>query len=159
MRDPDAHGRPAVPAAGAIPEWPAYLALLPLGLGLAGIALGSDDAVRELSQRLAIAWGAVLLAFGAAVHCGLAVAQRLPWDARTLCAALLPVPAAAAAVLLGGQRALALLAVGSGALWLYEHRVLGGRLPAAYLALRRQQSVGACALLTLAMFASERVGL
>ena len=147
------------PPAGEIPEWPAYLALLPLGAGLAGIALGGDAGTRELAQRLAIAWGAVLLAFGGAVHWGLALAARLPWSTRLLCGALLPAAAAAAAVLIGGQRALALLVVGSGTLWLYEHRVLGAQLPGAYLGLRRAQAVGACALLTLSMFASERVGL
>jgi hypothetical protein len=156
MADRDTHTRGPP---GAMPEWPAYLALLPLGMGLAGIALGADASVRELAQRLAIAWGAVLLACGGAVHWGLALGARLPWSARTLGAALLPAPVAAAAALLGGQRALALLVVGCGALWLYEHRVLGAQLPDAYLALRRMQSVGACALLTLSMFASERVGL
>jgi hypothetical protein len=158
MRDSPAQGRSATPATGGVPEWPVYLALVPLVVGLAGILFGAQ-AVGELAQRLSIAWGAVLLAFAGAVHFGLALAARLPWRVRTWCGALLTAPLAAGAVLLGGQRALALLVVGSGGLWLYEHRVLGALLPPGYLALRRVQSVGACALLTLAMFASERAGL
>jgi hypothetical protein len=41
-----------------------------------------------------------------------------------------------------------------GAFWLYEHRVLGaGFLPPSYLGLRRDLTLGACALLTLGLIA------
>jgi hypothetical protein len=61
--------------------------------------------------------------------------------------------------MLGGQRGLALLTVGFGILWLYEHRVLGAQLPPAYLALRRQLSVATCVLLAVTMFISDSNGL
>ena len=64
-----------------------------------------------------------------------------------------------AAVVLGGQRALALLVVGHGSLWLYEHRVLGNALPPSYLALRRQVALATCMLLALTMFVSDTAGL
>jgi Protein of unknown function (DUF3429) len=137
----------------------AYLCLLPLALGLGGVALPDDSAARELAQRATIAWGAALLAFSGAVHWGLALGGRLPWRPAALAGALAPLPLAALAVLIGGQRGLALLVVGFGGLWLYEHRVLGAALSPAYLALRRGLSVATCALLTLTMFASDAVGL
>jgi len=73
--------------------------------------------------------------------------------------ALAPLPVAALAVVSGGQRGLALLVVGFGGLWLYEHRVLGAALPPAYLVLRRGLSVAICVLLALTMFVSDTAGL
>jgi len=73
--------------------------------------------------------------------------------------ALLPAPVAAAAVALGGERGLALLVVGSGGFWLYEHRAVGALLPPAYLALRRHLTLAVCILLALIMFASDAAGL
>ncbi len=48
---------------------------------------------------------------------------------------------------------------GFGLFWLYEHRVLGTRLPAEYLGLRRHLTLATCMLLALTMFASETAGL
>ena len=79
--------------------------------------------------------------------------------APSIAAALAPLPVGAAAVVLGGQRALALLVVGHGSLWLYEHRVLGNALPPSYLALRRQVALATCMLLALTMFVSDTAGL
>jgi uncharacterized protein DUF3429 len=140
-------------------EWLGYLVLVPFVLCLAGVGLLSEPAARELAQRIALGWGAVLLAFGGAVHFGLALAHRLPASAAHTGAAVVPALIGAAAVVLGGQRGLALLVVGWGAFWLYEHRVLGTQLPAAYLALRRQLTLAACILLALTLFASDAAGL
>jgi len=60
---------------------------------------------------------------------------------------------------LGGQRGLALLVVGFGGFWLYEHRSLSARLPPAYLNLRRHLTLAICMLLALTMFASDAAGL
>lgn len=147
------------PPLSAAAEWAGYLAVVPLALGLAGVGLCGDIAARELAQRATIAWGAALLAFGGAVHWGLALAGRLRWRPALFAAALAPLSVAAVAVLSGGQHALALLVVGFGGLWLYEHRVLGDALPPAYLALRRGLSVAICLLLALTMFLSDAVGL
>ena len=140
-------------------EWAAYLCVLPLLAGLALVGLGADYPQRELAQRATIAWGAVLLGFTGAVHFGLALAGRLTFSPTHLAGALAPLAVGALAVLLGGQRALALLAVGFGLLWLYEHRVLGAALPPHYLKLRRVLSLAICLLLALTMFVSDAAGL
>jgi hypothetical protein len=140
-------------------EWLGYLALAPLVLSLAGVGLLPEYAGRELAQRIALAWGAVLLAFTGAVHFGLALAGRLSWEPRRAAAAVLPAIAGAGAVLAGGQRGLALLVVGFGLFWLYEHRALGAQLPPAYLSLRRNLSLATCMLLALTMITSDAAGL
>ena len=150
--------QPAGPPLHALTEWAGYLAVAPFALCLAGVGLLGDYGARELAQRTAIAWGAVLLAFTGAVHWGLALAGRLPWEAARA-AALLPALIGGAAVLLGGQRALALLVIGFGGWWLYEHRALKALLPEAYLNLRRPLTLATCILLALTMFASDAGGL
>jgi hypothetical protein len=150
---------PGWPRSNSAAEWLGYLCVLPLVLGLAAVGLLGDYAGRELAQRITIAWGAVLLAFTGAVHWGLALAGRLPWTGPRMAGALLPALVGAAATLIGGQRALALLVVGFGVLWLYEHRVLGAALPPPYLNLRRQLSIAICLVLALAMFVSDAAGL
>ena len=149
----------APPGVSAAAEWAGYLCLAPLLLGLAGVALLPEPAQRDFAQRATIAWGAALLAFGGAVHWGLALAGWLPWQPLRILGALAPAVLAAAGVLLGGQRGLALLVVGSGLFWLYEHRSLGAQLPPPYLALRRQLTVATCFLLAVTMFVSDTVGL
>jgi hypothetical protein len=136
-----------------------YVGVAPLVLCLAGVGLLPGYDARELAQRGAIAWGAVLLAFYGAAHFGLALAAApLGARARLAAAAVAPV-IAAAALLIGGQYAFALLVVGHGGLWLYEHRVLGSELPAAYLNLRRQLAFATCVLLALIVFVSDAAGL
>jgi hypothetical protein len=140
-------------------EWSGYLGVAPLIVCLAAVGLLPGYAGRELAQRVAIAWGAVLLACAGAVHLGLALAGRLPWEGLRAGTALAPALVGAAAVVVGGQRALALLVVGHGGLWLYEHRSLGRQLPGAYLGLRRQLALAICMLLALTMFVSDAAGL
>ena len=149
----------APPRLGAAAELSGYLAVAPLIVCLACEALLSGYAGRELAQRGAIAWGAVLLAATGAVHWGLALAGRMPQTAGRMAAAAAPVLVAASAVLIGGQRALALLTVGFGLFWLYEHRSLERVLPPAYLGLRRNVSLAICTLLALTMIASDAAGL
>jgi hypothetical protein len=146
--------RPA-PAA----ELLSYLAVAPLLACLACVALLPGYTGRELAQRGAIAWGAVLLACAGAVHWGLALGGRLPSTPARTAASAAPAIVAAVAVLVSGQRALALLVVGFGVFWLYEHRSLGTLLPPAYLSLRRNLSVATATLLALTLIASDAAGL
>lgn len=150
---------PSWPRAPAATQWVGYLAVGPLILGLAGVGLLEGHAARELAQRATLAWGAALLAFTGAVHWGLMLAGRLPWSAGCLAGALAPLVLATLALLAGGQRGLALLVVGFGGLWLYEHRVRGAQLPPDYVNLRRQVSVAICSVLAVTMFLSEAAGL
>jgi hypothetical protein len=150
---------PAASGLNSVAEWIGYVSVAPLVACLAGVGLLPDYGARELAQRIALAWGAVLLASSGAVHWGLAIAGRLPWEAARIGGALLPAPVAAAAVALGGERGLALLVVGSGGFWLYEHRAVGALLPPAYLALRRHLTLAVCILLALTMFVSDAAGL
>lgn len=140
-------------------EWAGYLGIIPLVVCLAALVLLPGYAARELAQRGAIAWAAVLLAFGAAVHLGGALGRPAGPAARGIGWTLTALPLGCAAVLIGGERALALLVVAHGGLWLYEHRVLGTTLPPFYLALRRQLAFAICTLLALTMFLSDSAGL
>jgi hypothetical protein len=140
-------------------EWAAYLGVAPLIVCLAGVGLLPALAWQELAQRAAIAWGAVLLVGVAAVHWGLALAGRLQTEGARLGGVVAPALIGAAGVVVGGQRGLAVLVVGHGGFWFYEQRVLGGVLPPAYLALRRQMTLATCMLLALTLFVSDTAGL
>jgi hypothetical protein len=136
-----------------------YAGLVPLLLCLLGVALLPELTARELAQRIAVAYGAVVLAFVGAVHWGLALAGHLAWSPARIAGAVLPAVLGAAATVLGGQRGLALLVVGFGVFWLYEHRKVGTELPAPYLSLRRNLSLVVCMLLSVTMIVSDRAGL
>ena len=136
-----------------------YVAVAPLVLCLAAVGLLPAYTWQELAQRAALAWGAVLLAAAAAVHCGLALAGGLPSGRSRIAELLVAALVGAGGVVVGGQRGLALLVMGHGVFWLYEKHVLGSLLPAAYLALRRQVTFATCMLLALTMFVSDAAGL
>ncbi len=142
-----------------VAEWAGYLGVAPLVLCLAGVGLLPAYAWQELAQRAALAWGALLLTAAAAVHWGLALAGRLPSPGARIAGVLAAASAGAGAVVIGGQRGLALLVVAHGGLWLYEKHGLGSLLPEAYLALRRQVTFVTCMLLALTMFVSDTAGL
>ena len=136
-----------------------YAGMAPFVLCLVGIALLPDYEAREIAQRIDISYGAVVLAFIGAVHWGLALAGRMSWRAVRVGGAIVPAVFGAAASVLGGQRGLALLVVGFGIFWLYEHRVVGNELPAAYLSLRRNLSLAVCAVLAVTLILSDKAGL
>ncbi|MGH8132977.1 MAG: DUF3429 domain-containing protein [Steroidobacteraceae bacterium] len=154
-----ADDRAAAARINSLTERGGYLGVVPLVACLAGVGLLPDYAARELAQHIALAWGAVTLASAGAVHIGLALAGRLPWDAARLAGALVPAVLGAVGVALGGQRGLAVLVVGWGGFWLYEHRSLGALLPPAYVNLRRQLTLATGMLLALTMFVSDAAGL
>lgn len=131
-----------------------WAGLLPFAAALACVALAPDAAWRGFGIRLALAWGAVILTFVAAVHWGLALAGRWRWDAVVIAGSVLPSVAGAAAVLQGGTRGIALLVAGFGIFWLYEHRRCGDDLPADYLALRRSLTLAVVALLAVTAIAA-----
>src|SRR6202007_2624143 len=89
---------PASSGLNSVAEWLGYVSVAPLLACLAGVGLLPDYGARELAQRIALAWGAVLLASSGAVHWGLAIAGRLPWEAARIGGALLPAPVAGAAL-------------------------------------------------------------
>lgn len=136
-----------------------YAGLLPFVAALLGVWLAPELRWQGLAQQLALAWGAVILAFVGALHWGFAIAGRLPATPFVISAAVLPSVIGAAAVLLAGQRGLALLIAGFGLFGIYEHRRWADSLPAEYLALRRRLTLSVCASLTLTVFASETAGL
>lgn len=131
-----------------------FLGLLPFLLALLCVTLGAERGLTEFGQKLALAWGAVILTFIAAVHWGLALAGRWRWSTASVVGSTLPSVVGAAAVLTDGERGLALLVAGFGLFWLYEHRWHGSHLPADYLALRRTLTIGVCALLVFTAFAT-----
>jgi len=136
-----------------------YAGVVPFVLCLLGIALLPNYGLRELAQRIAISYGAVVLAFVGAVHWGLALAGQLAWRPVRIVGSILPAVIGATGTLIGGQRGLALLVVGFGVFWLYEHRSVGTELPAAYLSLRRNLSLVVCTLLAITMIVSDTAGL
>jgi Protein of unknown function (DUF3429) len=136
-----------------------YAGVAPFVLCLLGVALLPNYGLRELAQRIAISYGAVVLAFVGAVHWGLALAGSMAWRPVRIAGSILPALLGATATLIGGQRGLALLVVGFGVFWLYEHRSVGAELPAPYLSLRRNLSLVVCTLLAITMIVSDTAGL
>jgi len=132
-----------------------YLGLLPFLLAFVCVWLGAERGLAAFGLQLALAWGAVILSFIAAVHWGLALAGRWSWTTATVIGATLPSVVGAVAVLLGDERGLAILVAGFGAFWLFEHRTRVDDLPADYLALRRVLTLSVCALLVFTAFAAE----
>jgi hypothetical protein len=152
-------GDTAASRLNTIAEIVSYAGVVPFVLCLLGVAMLPGYEERELAQRIAISYGAVVLAFAGAVHWGLALAGQLAWSPLRIAGAIMPALLGAAAPLLGGQRGLALLVVGFGVFWLYEHRNVGAELPAAYLSLRRNLSLVVCTLLAFTMILSDTAGL
>ena len=140
-------------------ELVAYLGILPFAVCPIAMALLPAYEQRQLAQQIALAYGAVVLAGVGAVHWGLALAGHMHWSHTRLAGSLLPAICAAAAMVLGGQRGLALLVVGLGLFWLYEHRHAASELPDDYLRVRRNLSLAGCALLAVTMILSDYVGL
>ena len=131
-----------------------FLGLAPFGLALLGVTLGADHGYLEFGRQLAIAWGAVILTFVAAVHWGLALAGRWQWSLSSIAGSTLPSVIGTLAVLLGGERGIAVLVAGFGLFWLFQHRTRGAELPGDYLALRRTLTLGVCTLLVVVAFAA-----
>jgi hypothetical protein len=140
-------------------ELVAYAGIAPFVICPLAMALLPSYEQRQMAQQIAIAYGAVVLAFLGAVHWGLALAGHMHWSHSRLAGSLLPAVCGAVAVLLGGQRALALLVVAFGLFWLYEHRRIADDLPEAYMRLRRNLSLAGCSLLAITMILSDYVGL
>ncbi len=138
-------------APGAL--WLGYAGVVPFVACVLGIAL-LEGASREFAARALVAYGAVILSFLGAVHWGFVLRAPGARAVARLAAGVLPSLVAWAALLLPPGRGLTLLAVGFGAFWLYEHRIVGTLLlPPAYLGLRRHLTLAVCALLALGIIA------
>jgi hypothetical protein len=151
-------------AAAAVPLsnaalYSGYAGIAPFVAALLGVWLAPEPAWQQFAQQAALAWGAVILAFVGALHWGFAIAGRLPATRAVITASVVPSVLGAAALLLDGQRGLALLIAGFGLFGIYEHRRWVDSLPAEYLAMRRRLTLAVCASLTLTVFASETAGL
>lgn len=140
-------------------ETAAYLGIAPFVACPLAMSLLASYELRLLAQQIALAYGAVVLASVGAIHWGLALAGRLAWSPLRIAGAIAPGVCAAASVLIGGQRGLALLVVGLGMFWLYEHRSVGEELPEDYLRLRRNLTLAGCCLLAVTLILSDSAGL
>jgi Protein of unknown function (DUF3429) len=140
-------------------EIAAYIGIVPLLLCPLAITFLPEFGQRFIAQQVAIAYGAVVLAALGAVHWGLALAGRLDWSVGRVLGAVLPAGSGVAAVVVGGERGLALLVVALGVFWLYEHRGIGTELPEDYLQLRRNLTLAGCLLLAITMILSDSAGL
>ena len=136
-------------------RWAGYLGLLPFVFAFGLVTVGASRGIAPLGLQIATAWGAVILTFIAAVHWGFALAGRLPWSITTLMGSTLPSVVGATAVIIEGEKGMAILVVGFGMFWLFEHRTYAERLPADYLDLRRVLTICVCTLLVLTAFASS----
>jgi hypothetical protein len=68
---------------------------------------------------------------------------------------VLPSVIGAGAILMGGERGMAILVVGFSLFWLFEHRAYRDVLPPEYIDLRRVLTLLVCALLVLTAFAGS----
>ncbi len=145
------------PGDGALPSWTAALGYggwLPFAALTLALWVAPDPALQRTLLRALLAYGAVILAFLGAVHWGLALARRVPNPSLVLALGVVPALVGAASLALApGETALVVQMIGFGAVWLYEHRVLGEAvLPRAYLDLRRVLTVGVLTILLIALF-------
>ncbi len=123
------------------------------GLAVCGVRPWSSLVASERASCAGVGRGDSRLRIGSAL--GAALAGRWPWTASIVLGSTLPSVLAAAAVLIGEGRGLALLVVGFGLFWLYEHRQHQQDLPADYLALRRNLSLTVCVLLAMTAVALD----
>jgi|GEM_PF-530764 len=159
MSKPPPSGPPSRFALAPATELVAYLGIVPLVLCPLAMAFLPQYGERLIAQQVAVAYGAVVLASLGAVHWGLALAGRFKWDGPRAVGAALAAACGVAAVVIGGERGLALLVVALGVFWLYEHRAIGRELPEDYLQLRRNLTLAGCCLLAITMILSDTVGL
>ncbi|MGH8217510.1 MAG: DUF3429 domain-containing protein [Steroidobacteraceae bacterium] len=159
MNTPPPARRPPRGSLAPAAEIVAYVGILPFVLCPLAIAFLPEFGQRFIVQQVAVAYGAVVLAALGAVHWGLALAGRLKWSVGRAIGGAAPAICGVAAVVLGGERGLALLVVALGVFWLYEHRAIGPELPEDYLQLRRNLTLAGCCLLAITMILSDSVGL
>lgn len=137
-----------------------YGGLLPFALLTAALWVVGPGPLQQLALRGLLAYGAVILAFLGAVHWGF-VLQRPTARAPTLLAlGVVPSLVGAATLLMRPEPALVTQMIAFGALWLYEHRVVGEPLLGRpYLDLRRNLTLGVLGLQLFALLGPvQRLG-
>jgi hypothetical protein len=129
-----------------------YGGLLPFALLTATLWLVEPGPLQQYAIRGLLGYGAVILAFLGAVHWGF-VLQRPTARAPTLLAlGVVPSLVGAATLLMRPEPGLVTQMIAFGALWLYEHRVVGEPLLGkAYLDLRRNLTLGVLGILLFAL--------
>jgi hypothetical protein len=138
------HGPPSLPPGT---EALGYGGLLPFAACTTALWVLDPGSLQQTALRALLAYGATILAFLGAVHWGF-VLQRPGRDATVrLAIGVVPQLVAAATLLMAAETALVTQMIAFGALWLYEHRVLGpGLFGTAYLDLRRNLTLGVLGL-------------
>lgn len=130
-----------------------YGGLAPFALLTLALWVVAAPDTQELLVRALLAYGATILSFLGAVHWGRALARPGARDAMVLAVGVLPSLVGAASLVLSPEPALVTQIVAFGAVWLYEHRVLGERFfGKPYLDLRRNLTAGVVLILLAALF-------
>ena len=115
--------------------------------------VADEPSVQSWLLRMLLAYGATILAFLGAVHWGFVLARGAPRPALVLALGTVPALVGAASLMLEPSTALVTQMIAFGAVWLYEHRVLGEAvLGKAYLDLRRTLTIGVLLILMVALF-------
>jgi hypothetical protein len=130
-----------------------YGGLLPFALLTAALwALEPGHRLHGLALTGLLAYGAVILSFLGAVHWGFALSRP---DARApllLALGVVPALVGAATLAMRPETALVTQMIAFGAVWLYEHRVVGvGVLGKPYLDLRRTLTIAVLGILLFAL--------
>ncbi len=129
-----------------------YGGLLPFALLTAALWMLEPGRGQELALRGLLAYGATILSFLGAVHWGFVLQRPTSHAATMLAMGVVPALVAAVTLLMRPETALVTQMIALGAVWLYEHRVLGeGVLGKPYLDLRRNLTVVVLGLLLLAL--------
>ena len=130
-----------------------YGGLLPFALLTAALwALDPGQRLHGLALTGLLAYGAVILSFLGAVHWGFVLSRP---DARApllLALGVVPALVGAATLAMRPETALVTQMIAFGAVWLYEHRVVGAEvLGKAYLDLRRTLTIAVLVILLFAL--------
>lgn len=129
-----------------------YGGLLPFALLTAALwALDPGHRLHSLALTGLLAYGAVILSFLGAVHWGLVLARPGPRAPLLLALGVVPSLVGAVTLAMRPETALVTQMIAFGAVWLYEHRVVGAEvLGKPYLDLRRTLTI---AVLGIQLFA------
>lgn len=128
-----------------------YGGLVPFVAAVLGIAL-LDGEPRAMAARALLAYGAVILSFLGAVHWGFVLSRPSARAPMLLALGVVPSLVGAVTLAMRPETALVTQMIAFGAMWLYEHRVVGeDLLGKPYLDLRRTLTIGVLGVQLLAL--------
>jgi Protein of unknown function (DUF3429) len=149
-------GLPSTSAAALPPGTDAlgYGGLLPFALLTAALwLLDPGQRLHALALTGLLAYGAVILSFLGAVHWGFVLSRPTARAPMLLALGVVPALLGAVTLAMRPETALVTQMIAFGAVWLYEHRVVGVELLGKpYLDLRRTLTVGVLGIQLLALF-------